>query len=167
MIRVFISSVQREFAEERQLLCKYIREDALLGKFFLPFIFEELPAINLSAPEAYLTEASTSDIYLGLYGHDYGYEDADGISPTEREYDAATANNRHRIVFIKRCDERHPKEQNFIHKVNRMWFASHLLTMMSCVLPCMQHSYVSLKKKSICACSRGMQPIIILHLSRI
>lgn len=119
MIRVFISSVQREFAEERQLLCKYIREDALLGKFFLPFIFEELPAINLSAPEAYLTEASTSDIYLGLYGHDYGYEDAEGISPTEREYDAATANNRHRIVFIKRCDERHPKEQNFIHRVEQ------------------------------------------------
>lgn len=119
MIRVFISSVQREFAEERQLLCKYIREDALLGKFFLPFIFEELPAINLSAPEAYLTEASTSDIYLGLYGHDYGYEDAEGISPTEREYDAATANNRHRIVFIKRCDERNPKEQNFIHKVEQ------------------------------------------------
>ena len=119
MIRVFISSVQREFAEERQLLCKYIREDALLGKFFLPFIFEELPAINLSAPEAYLTEASTSDIYLGLYGHDYGYEDAEGISPTEREYDAATANNRHRIVFIKRCNERHPKEQSFIHKVEQ------------------------------------------------
>ena len=46
MIRVFISSVQREFAEERQLLCKYLREDALLGKFFVPFIFEELPAAN-------------------------------------------------------------------------------------------------------------------------
>ena len=81
MIRVFISSVQREFAEERQQLCKYIREDALLGKFFVPFIFEELPAINLSAPEAYLAEASSSDIYLGLYGHDYGYEDAEGVSP--------------------------------------------------------------------------------------
>lgn len=92
---------------------------ALLGKFFTPFIFEELPAINLSAPEAYLTEASTSDIYLGLYGRDYGYEDAEGISPTEREYDAATANSRHRIVFIKRCNERHPKEQNFIHKVEQ------------------------------------------------
>ena len=60
MIRVFISSVQREFAEERQLLCKYIREDALLGKFFLPFIFEELPAINLSAPEAYLNHITHS-----------------------------------------------------------------------------------------------------------
>ena len=119
MIKVFISSVQREFAEERQQLCKYIREDALLGKFFMPFIFEELPAINMSAPEAYFAEASSSDIYLGLYGHDYGYEDAEGVSPTEREYDVATANRCHRIVFIKQCDERHPKEQAFIHKVEQ------------------------------------------------
>ena len=119
MIRVFISSVQREFAEERVLLCKYLREDALLGKFFQPFIFEELPAINLSAQEAYLREAASSDIYLGLYGHDYGNEDANGISPTEHEYDMATANSRHRIVFIRRCPERQPKEQSFIEKVEQ------------------------------------------------
>ena len=56
-IRIFISSVQKEFPEERKALCNYIREDSLLSKFFKPFLFEELPAINLSAPEAYLTEA--------------------------------------------------------------------------------------------------------------
>ncbi len=33
-IRIFISSVQSEFAEERALLGQYIRTDALLGKFF-------------------------------------------------------------------------------------------------------------------------------------
>ena len=81
-IKVFISSVQREFAEERQLLCNYIREDALLGRFFEPFIFEELPAINLSAQQAYLNEAAQCNIYLGLFGELYGYEDASGISPT-------------------------------------------------------------------------------------
>ena len=32
--RVFISSVQSEFARERKSLAKYIREDALLGDFF-------------------------------------------------------------------------------------------------------------------------------------
>lgn len=31
-IKVFISSVQREFAKERRQLCDYIRTDALLGK---------------------------------------------------------------------------------------------------------------------------------------
>ena len=56
-IRIFISSVQKEFSEERKALVKYIREDVLLSKFFQPFIFEELLAIDLSAPEAYLTEA--------------------------------------------------------------------------------------------------------------
>ena len=119
MIRVFISSVQAEFAEERKLLCDYIRQDALLGRFFSPFIFEELPAINLSAPEAYLTEAQSSDIYLGLYGERYGYEDAEGISPTEREYDTATAASKFRMVFIKQVADRHPKEQRLIQKVEQ------------------------------------------------
>lgn len=67
-IKIFISSVQAEFAEERKLLCEYIRTDALLGKFFCPFIFEELPASDQSAQEAYLTKVAHSDLYLGLYG---------------------------------------------------------------------------------------------------
>ena len=78
-IRVFVSSVQAEFAQERRLLCDYIRQDALLGRFFTPFIFEELPAINTSAQEAYLTEAGLCDIYIGLYGERYGYEDEEGL----------------------------------------------------------------------------------------
>ena len=52
-IRIFISSVQAEFASERKRLCDYIRQDALLGRFFIPFIFEELPALNTSAQEAF------------------------------------------------------------------------------------------------------------------
>ena len=47
-IRVFISSVQREFAQERRQLCDYIRTDGLLGRFFVPFIFEDMPASEVS-----------------------------------------------------------------------------------------------------------------------
>lgn len=119
-IRIFISSVQREFAEERRRLCDYIRFDALLGRFFEVFIFEDLPAINLSAPEAYLNEARGCDIYIGLYGEQYGYEDEEGVSPTEREFDAATDAHRHRLIFIKQIEgERHPKEHWFIRKVEQ------------------------------------------------
>ena len=57
-IKIFISSVQKEFARERRWLCDYIRQDALLGKFFSPFLFEEMPAADLSAQEAYLTNFS-------------------------------------------------------------------------------------------------------------
>ena len=42
--RVFISSVQKEFAKERKALASYIRNDAILGKFFEVFLFEEVPA---------------------------------------------------------------------------------------------------------------------------
>ena len=36
-IKIFISSVQSEFAEERQALAEFLRADPLLGKFFEPF----------------------------------------------------------------------------------------------------------------------------------
>ena len=86
-IKIFISSVQSEFEEERSMLCHYIRTDALLGKFFEPFIFEEVPANEFPTSHVYLKEVESCDIYLGLYGNLYGHEDTEGISPTEREYD--------------------------------------------------------------------------------
>ena len=39
----------------------------------------------------YLEEVDRADIYLGIFGYEYGFEDAEGISPTEREYDRARA----------------------------------------------------------------------------
>lgn len=117
-IRIFISSVQAEFASERKSLCHYIRTDALLGRFFQPFIFEELPAVNKTAQEAYLEEVASCNIYIGLFGKLYGREDENGISPTEREYDIATANNKNRLIFIKEYsqDTIHPKEAALIAK---------------------------------------------------
>ena len=119
-IKVFISSVQREFANERRQLCDYIRTDGLLGQFFVPFIFEDMPASEVSAQKAYLTQAADCDIYIGIFGTQYGYEDEDGISPTEREYDIATAHYAHRLTYTLRSQTpRHPKEQAFIAKVER------------------------------------------------
>ena len=121
-IRVFISSVQAEFADERQKLVDYIRSDALLGKFFVPFLFEELPAMGVSAQRAYLHEAATCDIYLGIFGFRYGNEDNEGISPTEREYDTATAGQKHRLIFITRPaprKKRHPKQSALITKAEQ------------------------------------------------
>ena len=42
--RIFISSVQREFSKERKALAEYVRKDAILGRFFDVFLFEEVPA---------------------------------------------------------------------------------------------------------------------------
>lgn len=120
-IKIFISSVQSEFAEERAMLCYYIRTDALLGKFFEPFIFEEVPANEFPANHVYLKEVELCDIYLGMYGNLYGFEDAEGISPTEREYDLAATLHKSRLIFIKSINEerRHPKETALIRKIER------------------------------------------------
>ena len=99
--QVFISSVQSEFSEERKQLAEFIRQDVLFSRYFEPFLFEELPAQNISAQKAYLEAASRADIYMLLLGERYGFEDTDGISPTEREYDTATANSVYRLAFLK------------------------------------------------------------------
>ena len=73
----------------------------------------------MSARQAYLTEVAETEVYLGIFGVDYGYEDAEGISPTEREYDCATANHKYRVVLIKQADDRHPKERALIRKAEQ------------------------------------------------
>ena len=99
-LRVFISSVQSEFAEERQMLFDYLTSDPLFGLFFEPFLFEQVPADNRSASMLYLAEVERCDLYIGLFGKQYGYEDSEGISPTEREFDHACKHHKTRLIFI-------------------------------------------------------------------
>jgi predicted HTH transcriptional regulator len=110
-IRVFISSVQKEFAEERAALRDYLRNDPLLRRFFEPFLFEDVPAADRRTDELYLDEVAAADVYVGLLGNEYGYEDAEGVSPTEREFNRATELGKQRLVFVKGADDkaRHPK----------------------------------------------------------
>ena len=119
-IKIFISSVQSEFANEREMLAEYIRNDALLGKFFEVFIFEEMPAANQSPSQVYLNEVEQCDIYLGLFGDKYGWENTKGVSPTEMEYDCATKNSKTRLVFITpHSEQRHKKESALIAKAEQ------------------------------------------------
>lgn len=117
-IRIFVSSVQGEFAEERATLRDYVRDDVLLRRFFDVFLFEDSPAADRSPDHLYLSEVERSDIYLGLFGIEYGNEDDAGMSPTEREFDHATQVGSHRLIFVKSVDDRarHPKMQALIAK---------------------------------------------------
>ena len=102
MKRIFISSVQKEFAKERRQLAKYIRTDPLLRLFFDVFLFEETPAQERNAANIYLNEVDQCDIYLGIHGRTYGNTNAIGISATEQEYDEAGKRNKERICFLKK-----------------------------------------------------------------
>lgn len=101
MKRIFISSVQKELAEERRALKEYVEKDPLLGRYFEVFLFEDLPARDQRADAVYLDEVDRCDLYLGLFGMEYGYVDAEGLSPTEREFDRATTQGKLRLVYVK------------------------------------------------------------------
>ena len=45
------------------------------------FLFEELPAKDRRADQVYLEEVERCDIYLGIFGYDYGYEDPERHFP--------------------------------------------------------------------------------------
>ena len=110
-LRIFISSVQKEFAPERTALRDYLHGDPLLRRFFDFFLFEDVPAADRTSDAVYLDEVGRCDIYLGLFGNDYGYEDANGISPTHHEFNHATQLHKNRLIFVKGADDtaRHPK----------------------------------------------------------
>ena len=118
MQRIFISSVQKEFAGERRALRDYIQGDPMLRRFFDVFLFEELPASDRRADAVYLDEVARCGVYVGLFGDEYGWEDADGISPTQREFDRATKLGKPRLIFVRGADDadKHPKMRALIKK---------------------------------------------------
>jgi hypothetical protein len=98
---LFVSSVQKEFAEERAAIGDFVRGDALLRRYFDVFLFEDLPAADRRADAVYLDEVDGCGVYVGLLGNEYGDEDEGGKSPTEREFDRATEKGKTRLVFVK------------------------------------------------------------------
>lgn len=118
-IRIFVSSVQKEFAEVRAALRDYLRGDALMRRFFEVFLFEDVPAADRRADELYLDEVRRCDLYVGLLGNDYGSEDAEGLSPTEREFELASATGKYRLIYVRGTDDaaRHPKMRALVSRV--------------------------------------------------
>lgn len=117
-VRIFISSVQGEFSGERERVRDYLRGDPLMRRFFEVFLFEEVPAFDHRPGCVYLEEVERCDIYVGMFGRDYGSENDEGTSPTEREFDCATELGKHRLIFVKggQEDDRHPKMHALIAK---------------------------------------------------
>jgi hypothetical protein len=117
--KVFISSVQSEFANERQRVYDFICHDELMGQYFEPFIFEQIAAQDTNPRQLYLEEASSCQVYLLLVGQWYGNAQQGELSPTEKEYLAAGEGNAYRVAFIKDLDnlQRDEREELFFRKV--------------------------------------------------
>lgn len=120
-IRIFISSVQKEFAELRRALKAFLLGDAVLSRFVSSvFLFEDLPAKDRRADRVYLEEIEQCDVYISIFGYEYGREDQHSISPTEHEYDHATKHHKVRLVYVWGSDEkkRAPKMRQLIDKAS-------------------------------------------------
>ena len=117
-LRIFVSSVQREFAEERAALRDYLRGDPLMRRFFDAFLFEDVPATDRRPDALYLDEVERCDLYVGLFGREYGTEGDGEVSPTEREFHRAGALGKHRLIFVRggADDSRHPRMQALIDR---------------------------------------------------
>ncbi|HBT82623.1 MAG: hypothetical protein A2X79_06860 [Desulfuromonadaceae bacterium GWB2_53_15] len=120
-MKIFVSSVQNELAEERRAVKSFIESDPLLRRFFNVFLFENLPASDRRADAVYIEELDRSDLYIGIFGYDYGFEDGEGVSPTEREFERATETGKPRLIFVKGSDDqnRKPKMQSLIRKAGQ------------------------------------------------
>ena len=105
--KIFISSVQKELAEERRAIKDFIVHDPLLSRFVSNvFLFEDIPATDRKPDDIYLGEVERSDIFIAVFGDRYGWKNEDGKSPTELEFEHATKTHRERLVFVKGNDDR-------------------------------------------------------------
>jgi len=119
MDQIFISSVQKELQTERYAVRDFVHGNDLLRQFFRVFLFEDLPPADRRADDVYLDEVKKSQVYIGMFGKEYGRENSDGLSPTEREFIEAGRIRKRRLILVKGREDksRHPKMQSLVHRV--------------------------------------------------
>ena len=100
-IKIFISSVLKELINERLAVQEAITKNGFLSRYFEVEMWEGFPPMAVPSREAYLEKLKECDIYIGLFGNEYGIPEEDGLSPTEREYRRAKADGKYILVFLK------------------------------------------------------------------
>ena len=69
-------------------------------------------------------------IYIGLFGCDYGSEDAEGVSPTQREFDLAGELSKPRFIFVKKSTSGcHPKMAALVDKAGSQLIRRHFTSL--------------------------------------
>jgi ATP-dependent DNA helicase RecG len=119
-LRIFVSSVQKELADERRAVKEFILHDPLLSRFADEvFLFEDLSARDRQPDDVYLSEVERCDVFIGILGSRYGWKNSEGKSPVELEFERAASAGCERLVFVKGDDDagREPEMQLLIRTV--------------------------------------------------
>lgn len=99
--KIFVSGVQRELKEERFAVKEIVTENILLQEYFKVFLFEDSPAKSKSAKTAYISEVRNCDIYVGIFGNEYGAVSKNNLSATEQEFREAQGADKEVLIYIK------------------------------------------------------------------
>ena len=85
ILKIFVSSVQKELENERIAVTELVSSDPFLNRNITPILFEQLPASAKSAEVTYLEALRSCNLYIGIIGFQYGRKGPDGLSATHRE----------------------------------------------------------------------------------
>ena len=120
VVKVFISSVQGEFSEERRFLHEKINNDSYFSRNIELFVFEIDGAKTEAANEVFLNEVEEADVYIGLIGQHYGNIYENGVSATEYEYNTFIADKHDAYFFVKDCDTRDEGSTKFLKRIEKV-----------------------------------------------
>ncbi|MDR0912955.1 MAG: DUF4062 domain-containing protein [Methanobrevibacter sp.] len=121
--KIFVSGNQREFKVERIAIKELIKEDPFYNNIFDVFIFEDTSATGESPENVYLNEVRKSDVFIGLFGDNYGEIKRDGMSATEIEYREFTKgpNSINTFILVKKTENIDDKSREFINSLDNTY----------------------------------------------
>ena len=119
LLKVFVSSVQKELHEERMAVSVLLTTDPFLSGCTVPRLFEAYPAPLHPHKQGYLKLLQTCYMYMLIVGSEYGHVLEDGLSATHQEYRLARELRLPTLVCIKGADEfpREKKEAEFLEEI--------------------------------------------------
>ncbi len=99
--KIFVSGVQKELKSERLAIKELVENDILLKEHFSIFLFEKAPAGSKSSKAVYLKEVRNCDVYIVIFGEEYGNYAGNKLSATEDEFREAKRNSKYVLAYIK------------------------------------------------------------------
>ena len=120
IIRIFISSVQKELELERAAVAGLIATDPFLLQHCTPVLFEKEPPPPRPAKQPYLEALKACQVYVLMIANEYGKTDGE-VSATHHEYRLAQKLKLPTIVFLKgaKDDARLPEVRSLIDETKK------------------------------------------------
>jgi len=117
-LRIFVSSAQKELADERRAVKTIVTSDPFLDEHCVPILYEDEPSMLKPAPQGYLNDLGKCQFYLVIIGSEYGKR-FKGLSATHHEYHFAREKDMPVLVCVRGNNkvERDPAVQDFIDEI--------------------------------------------------